>query len=327
VIVPARNEEEYIERCLDSLLNQRYERNAYEIIVVNGMSEDNTKQLILNYMHQTPNIFLLDNPHRYTSYALNLGIKTSQGDVIIILGAHSFARPDFIEANLRCLQKTGADCVGGPIETIGETFVARAIALAMSSPFGVGNALFRYSHKEGYVDTVSFGAYPRAVFKKVGLFDETFIRDQDDEFNYRLRKAGGKIFITPKIRSSYYSRASLRKLWLQYFEYGYWKVRVLQKHPRMFMVRQLVPLAFVSSLILSTALGIFNRASFLVFLLVLASYLTVSLAVSLVLSCKRGWNYFPILPLVFGCLHLSYGLGFLSGLVRFGIGGRLRQTR
>jgi GT2 family glycosyltransferase len=209
-----------------------------------------------------------------------------------------------------------ADCVGGALENIGEGFWGQAISLAMSSPFGVGDAHFRYSHQERYVDTLAFGAYRREVFDKIGLFDEKLVRNQDYDLNYRLRKAGGKILLTPAIKSQYYTRSSLRKLWSQYFRYGFWKVQMLRKHPRSVRVRQLVPPLFVSVLLLSGALSSISSLSAWVFAMVVVSYLCLSLAFSFSIAARNGWRHLPILPVIFACLHLSWGLGFLYSLAR-----------
>lgn len=317
VIIPVRDEEDYIEKCIRSLIDQDYPKDSYEVLVVNGMSNDNSKEIVLSLSNKYLNILLFENPDLLTSFGLNIGIRKSKGEIIIVLGGHSLVKVDFIMKNAEILEKVDATCVGGPIESLGETYTARAISLAMASTFGVGNALFRYSEKEEYVDTVAFGAYKREVFKEIGLFDEELARNQDDEFNYRLRKAGGKIFITPQIRSYYYSRATLKKLWKQYFWYGFWKVRVLQKHPRMMRLRQFVPPTFVLSIILSLACSWQYHISFFLLLLILISYLSSNLFFSFKIAREGGWKYFLMLPVVFATLHFSYGTGFLAGLVRF----------
>ena len=318
VIIPMRNEEEYVEKCIRSLINQDYPDNLYEILVVDGISNDNSKRITQSLAKKRSNILLFENADYLTSYGLNIGIRKSRGEIIIILGAHSFVENDFIRKNVELLKKMdGIDCLGGPIDTLGETQSAKAISLAMSSPFGVGDALFRYTEKEGYVDTVAFGAYKREIFEKIGLFDEALVRNQDDEFNYRLRKAGGRIYITPQIRSFYYSRATLRNLWNQYFQYGFWKTRVFQKHPKMMKIRQFIPGTFVLSIAISMILSFYDKLSFSLFLIILVSYATCNLFFSFVIAKKEGWKYLPLLPIVFVTMHFSYGIGFLTGLIRF----------
>ena len=263
------------------------------------------------------NIKLIDNQAKIVPSALNIGIAAAKGDVIIRVDGHAWLDRDYLNQCVKYLQITKADCVGGPIESVNNTFIGKAIALAMSSPFGVGNAKFRYTKEEGYVDTNAFGAYQKEVFEKVGLFDEQLVRCQDDEFNYRLRKFGGRIFLTPKIRSYYYPRSSLKKLWQQYFQYGFWKVRVLQKHFAMMQPRQFVPPLFVLSLVGAGVLGLFFNTINQLFILIFISYFLASTFTSSRICLKQGWQYFPVLPICFGILHFGYGIGFLIGLIKF----------
>lgn len=317
VIIPVRNEGDYIEECIRSLTDQDYPEDSYEILAVDGMSIDNSKEIVQSLSYNYSNIFLLENPNLLTSFGLNIGIRKSKGEIIIILGAHSSVKPDFICKNVEVLEKVNTDCVGGPIESLGETYNAGTISLAMASPFGVGDALFRYSESEGYVDTLAFGAYRRTVFERIGLFDEELVRDQDDEFNYRLRKAGEKIFITPQIKSCYYNRATLKKLWKQYFQYGFWKIRVLQKHPKTMRLRQFVPGTFVLTIVLSFACAWHYPIFFLFLLFILISYSGSNLFFSFKIAKEEDWKYFPLLPIVFATLHFSYGIGFWAGLIKF----------
>jgi GT2 family glycosyltransferase len=258
----------------------------------------------------------LDNEKKITPTAFNLGIRNAKGNIVAIIGAHCSLAPDYISNCVHYLSTREADCVGGPIENIGEGFWGQAISLAMSSPFGVGDAHFRYSHQERYVDTLAFGAYRHEVFDEIGLFDEKLVRNQDYDLNYRLRKAGGKILLTPAIKSRYYTRSSLKKLCSQYLKYGFWKVRMLQKYPRSVRARQLVPPLFALSLLLSGALSMISNLAVWMFALVIASYLSLSLAFSFSIAARKGWRYLPALPVIFACLHLSWGLGFLYSLAQ-----------
>jgi glycosyltransferase involved in cell wall biosynthesis len=317
ILIPMRNEEKYIEACIKSLIGQKYPQDSYEVIVVDGMSEDGSKEIVQSLLGNHSNIFLLENRDMLTSFGLNIGIEKSRGAIVSILGAHSFVEAEFIKENVEAFKKVEADCVGGPIRTLGKTYGAKVISLAMSSPFGVGNALFRYSEEEGYVDTLAFGAYKKDVFRRIGAFDEELVRNQDDEFNYRLRKAGGRIFMTPRIRSFYHSRATLKKVAVQYFQYGLWKVRLVQKHLKMMMLRQFVPAVFVLSVVMSLLLSFYDRAFLGLFLLISGSYFACNLFFSFKIAKKYGWKYFLFLPIVFITIHWSYGLGFLIGLFRF----------
>jgi GT2 family glycosyltransferase len=186
----------------------------------------------------------------------------------------------------------------------------------MSSPFGVGDALFRYSDREQYVDTLAFGAYRREVFERMGLFDEELVGSEDDEFNYRLRSQGGRLFLTPAIRSFYYGRSSFAALCRQYFFYGRGKVRVMRGHPGQIRLRHFVPAIFVLCLLVSGALVLVSPWFALLFALIVVCYVLTSLLAAINIARRKGWRYLPLLPAAFACLHLSYGAGFLWGVVR-----------
>lgn len=336
--MPTRNEARYIERSLRAVLSQDYPPDCLEVLVVDGKSTDDTAEIVRRMIAKLtaasirpvidgaagtrasqgrPSIILLDNPARTAPAALNLGLLHARGRVIIRVDGHCEIATDYVRQCVRFLANTNVACVGGPIKTLGENMVARGIALAMSSSFGVGNARFRISSKEEYVDTVAFGAYRREVFEQVGPFDEEMIRNQDDEFNFRLAQAGHKILMTPAIHSVYYSRASFRGLWKQYFEYGFWKVRVMQKRRGVPSWRSLVPPTFALALVGVLPAGIL-AGSPLWTVLFLGLYLGASLGTSLWIAFLRGLGYLPVLLLSFLILHLGYGCGFWVGLFHFG---------
>lgn len=317
IIVPIRNEEKYITQCLESIINQDYDIQRYEVLIVDGMSDDRTRIIIEEFETKYDNVRLFDNFNKTVPYALNIGLRHAIGEVIIRVDGHAALERDYLQQCVKYLQQTKAECVGGVIDNVNETFIGKSIALAMSSRFGVGNARFRTSGKEGFVDCLAFGAYRREVFNKIGYFDEEFMRCQDDEFNYRLREFGGKIFFTPNIKSYYYPRSNLIKLWRQYFNYGLWKIRVLQKHFKRMQPRQFVPLTFIFFLITTGVLGIFSNTMLFTFYSMTLIYIVADLLVSLKISIKRKFKYFRVLPIIFPILHLSYGLGFLWGLVKF----------
>ncbi|AUM96877.1 TPA: glycosyltransferase family 2 protein [Clostridium botulinum] len=318
VVIPCKNEKEYIKKCLDSFINQTYSNNLYEILVCDGMSEDGTREIIKEYNQKHDNIKLLDNLGISAPKGMNLGIRSSNSDIIIIFGAHAYAKENFIEENVKLLNNTEASCTGGPIETINDSDKGKAISLAMSSPFGVGNALFRYAKEEMYVDTVAFGAYEKKVLDKIGYFDEEMTRNQDDELNYRLTKSGFKILLSPKIKSWYYSRSSLKKLWKQYFQYGFWKVRVIQKLGKTPSIRHIVPMLFVLANTLGPILGIFIKPIFYLWLLEIGAYLVLDFILSIKLSNKK-WSLFKYILLIFPILHIGYGIGFIEGIFSFSI--------
>jgi glycosyltransferase involved in cell wall biosynthesis len=256
---------------------------------------------------------VLDNPGRIVPTGFNIGLRHAQGEIIVRVDGHCEIAPDYVRRCVEVLEQTGAECVGGPMGTVGESQMARMIALAQSSPFGVGGVAFRTGKVQGsYVDTLAFGAYRREVFERLGGFDEELVRNQDDEFNFRLTQAGGKIWLDPAIHSIYYSRASLRKLWRQYYQYGFYKVRVIQKRGGVASWRHLVPGLFVVSLVASLLLGLLSRKP-LLGSSVVGPYMGANLAAS-AYTAQQDWRMFTSLPLIFAILHLSYGVGFLHGV-------------
>jgi succinoglycan biosynthesis protein ExoA len=329
IIVPIRNEEKFIARCLQSVMDQDYPRDRIEVLVVDGRSEDRSRAIVAEFSSRYPMIKLLDNPRLTTPAAMNLGIRKARGDIIVRVDGHCTLEPDYVRQCVECLRRTGADNVGGLMKAVGQGYVGYVIALAINSFFGSGGSKFHYASEEQAVDTVYLGAFPRPVFDRVGLFNERLVRNQDYELNYRIRAAGGKIFLSPAIKSSYYGRSSLLDLWLQYVQYGFWKVEMLQVHPRSVQPRHLVAPLFVFTLFVSGLLGFLHRGFFLFFLLIMASYVGASFLFSLLIARYKGWRYVPLLPVIFAVIHFGWGLGFLWGLVRFcirrvGVSKRLR---
>jgi len=316
IIIPCRNEKNYISMCIDSFLKQSYPMELMEIVIADGMSDDGTKDILEEYSQKYSNVRVIDNKGLSAPKGMNLGIKSSNKDIIIIFGAHAYADKDFVKNNVEYLNKHEIGCAGGPIETVNDNKVGKAISLAMSSPFGVGNALFRYAQKETYVDTVAFGAYRREVLEQIGYFDEELVRNQDDELNYRVIKEGYKIILSPSIKSTYYGRGSYAKLWKQYYQYGFWKVRVMQKHGKPAAIRHLVPMAFVLTNILGILLGMILKPILYLWLLEVVAYTSTDIYFSAKLSQKSPSIMACMLP-VFPILHLSYGLGFINGIFAF----------
>jgi cellulose synthase/poly-beta-1,6-N-acetylglucosamine synthase-like glycosyltransferase len=326
IIMPIRNESAFIQRSLGAVLAQDYPRHLLEVWVVDGNSSDDTRDQIHRICQQFPDfhVSIVDNPEQFMPMGFNRALAHARGDVIIMLGGHAEIAPDYVSQCVRLLAEKDADCVGGAMETLATTPIGQVIALAMSSSFGVGGVAFRtLPDKEMEVDTSVFAAYRRDVFQKIGGLDEEMIRNQDDEFNYRLRAQGGKILFSPSIRSRYYSRATFSSLWRQYFQYGLYKVRVLQKHPRQMSLRQFVPPLFVLALFFSAFLAFFPSTRFFS-LITPAAYLLANLAASALTVLRASKTrqspltiYHFLLPLTFAILHISYGLGFLLGLFKF----------
>lgn len=318
VVLPIRNEADFIERCLRSLLANDYPADRFELLVVDGQSDDGTRAIVQRLAAAEPRIRLLDNPQRIVPHAMNRGIREARGEIILRVDGHADVPPDFIRRNVEELQAhPEAWCVGGPVETVNETPIGRAIAGAMTSRVGVGNALFRLGNYEGYVDTLAFGAYRRWVFDRIGLFDEELVRNQDDELNLRIILAGGRIFMTPRIHSRYYPRTSLRKLAKQYFQYGFWRIRTIQKHRQPATLRQVVPLAFVLALILLAVAALLYPPAVWLLATYLGVYLLGLLAGTVDVGRRTGWRAALLAPVVFVILHFGYGLGSLKGVVWF----------
>jgi glycosyltransferase involved in cell wall biosynthesis len=319
VIMPVRNEAAFIERSLGAVLDQDYPAELMEVLVADGMSDDGTRVAVADLARAHPDhtVEIVDNPGQIVPTGLNAALERSSGQVIVRVDGHCVIAPDYVTQCVTALADSGADSVGGRMDPVGSGAVAEAIALATSSPFGVGDSLFHYAEGEHWVDSVFLGAWPRKVFDRVGMFDPELVRNQDDEFNYRLRSQGGRILLTDRIRSRYYNRSSLRKVFRQYRQYGMWKVRVLQKHPRQMSTRHFVPPAFVVGLVGGAALAPASRVVRRLWLAGVGTWLLAALGVSTWIARRAGWRHLPVLPAVFAALHTGYGAGFLAGLVRF----------
>ena len=319
IVMPVRNEADFIGRSLRAVLLQDYSPNFLEIIVADGLSTDATRTIIGDLGTEFGvNIKIVENPEQIAPTGLNHAIAAAKDEIIIRVDGHCEIAPDYVTNCVKHLQENKCEGVGGPIETIGETLTAQAIAVAMSSGFGVGGSAFRtVNDREMYVDTVAFPAYKREIFERIGVFNEELVRNQDDEFNYRLRKSGGRILLAPDIHSKYYSRSNFKSLWRQYFQYGFWKVRVLQLHPKQMSLRQFVPFAFVTAIIflaIGSALTIF-AAWMLAALLTL--YALANLAATLKAATRIKFTGIPLVFLSFAILHFAYGTGFICGLFAF----------
>jgi glycosyltransferase involved in cell wall biosynthesis len=319
VVIPVRNEAGFIGRSLGAVLAQDYPHDRMEILIADGMSTDGTRKAIEGLQRTSREIALriLNNAGQIVASGLNALLVQARGDVIIRVDGHTIIAPNYVRECVTALQRTDADNVGGRMDAVSDTRFGQAVALATSSPFGIGGARFHYSDREEFVDTVYMGAWPREVFGRIGLFDEEMVRNQDDELNYRLRSQGGRILLTPRIRSQYYNRTSPRLLWRQYFQYGFWKVRVLQKHPRQMRPRQFIPALFLVALMISLALTPGAEGGRYVFGFIAGSYVLANVVASILQGKGQSWRVLPWLPITFATLHLAYGSGFLIGLIRF----------
>ncbi|MGA2184253.1 MAG: glycosyltransferase family 2 protein [Bryobacteraceae bacterium] len=314
IIVPVRREMPAIERFLASLAAQDVADLEWEVIVADGMSDDGTRDVLAKWAQAWPKLTVIDNPRGYVSSGLNAAVRAARGDIIIRMDAHSEYAPDYVRQSIAVLDETGADNVGGPARTRATGWLARAVAAAYHSRFGSGGAKFHDAGYEGPVDTVPYGCWRRATLERAGLFDESLVRNQDDELNLRIIRGGGRIWQSPRIRSWYRPRGSLRALFVQYFQYGFWKVAVIRKHRRPASWRHLAPGVCV---LLGLALAIasfFWRWPLAVLCVLAGTYAVGSLVASVTSARRHGWDLLPALPAVFAVYHAAYGLGFLAGV-------------
>jgi len=319
IIVPCRNERQHIEKFVENVLQQEpISEGNYELIVADGMSNDGTREILNDYVGRYPSLVMLDNPDQTTPHALNRAIKAARGDIIIRMDVHTEYAPDYIRQCVTTLFATGADNVGGSWHAVGKTYLQQAIALAFQSPFSSGGAGSHAVDYEGKIDTVYLGCWKKSTLENIGLFDEELVRNQDDELNLRIIRSGGRLWQSSKIRSLYYPRSSVTALFKQYVQYGYWKVRVIQKHRIPASVRHVIPGTFVATLLLLAVLSFFSRLAMLCLVIVVCLYGAANLAAAIITCRKRELvKYLPVMPIVFAAYHLGYGTGFLMGCMDF----------
>lgn len=330
ILLAVRNESSDILACLATIAAQRYPHHCLDLIVIDGASVDGTAARVQGWaVHGALPVTLLTNPRRSTPAAFNLGLSAARGEVVILLGARARLSPDFVALSVAALERTGADAVGGVVRSAsrGGGVLGRAISLAQRSPFGVGNARYRYAEHEAEVDTVNYGAYRRAVFERIGGFDEAMQWVEDDEFNYRLRKAGGRLVLDPAIQVTYLARPTLAGLWRQRFRWGRGKPLVAWRHPAQMQPRHLAPAAFVLALAVGLALRPFGGRLRWPLRGTVSAYALATLAAMQRLGAREGWpRETALLPLPFATMHLAYGLGTLVGLADLARGAFARQT-
>ena len=316
IILPIRNEEQFISKTLESIIDQKF-KGELEIIISDGMSNDGTREIVKQFQNNHKNIILINNHDKIVPNGFNKALSVAKGDTIIRLDGHSFLGTDFISNCLSVQKFIGADCVGGPTTHYSDSILGHHISIAQSSKFGAGGALFRIGLEKGqYVDTLAFGAYKRNVFIDNGAYDEELIRNQDEEFNFRLIQHGKKIWIDPTIKSTYFVRDSLFKLFMQYYQYGFFKVRVIQKVRALISWRHLVPAGFVFMIFCSILSSIILK-DFLPVKLFFGIYSITNLAYSFYESFKHQSGLLIYVPFSYFIMHLSYGIGFITGLFYF----------
>jgi succinoglycan biosynthesis protein ExoA len=320
IIVPCYNEQATIRKLLASIYAQKIPRSDLEVIIADGLSSDGTRAEIAAFADAHPDLHIcvVDNPKRSIPSGLNCALKEARGEIIVRLDAHAMPDADYLERCVADLEAGLGENVGGvwEIRPSLDTWLAQSIAVAAAHPIGVGDALYRHAKKAGTVDTVPFGAFKRELLATVGFFDENLLTNEDYEFNARIRKSGGKIWLDPSIRSVYFSRAHLSGLARQYFRYGYWKWRMLRHFPDTLRWRQALPPAFILSLL---GLGILGGFLPLFWVLLGAELILYVLAISAAgaQEALRKRQTFLILglPLAIAVMHIFWGSGFLWSMI------------
>jgi glycosyltransferase involved in cell wall biosynthesis len=326
IVVPCRQEARHIRKFIDCIENQDLAEVGCEVIIADGESSDGTRGILEESAARFKWLRVIDNPGRIVSTGLNAAIGEARGKIIIRMDVHTEFAPDYVRQCVAVLENSDADNVGGPWVAKGTSYLSRAIAAVFQSPFGSGGARGHRLDYEGPVDTVYLGCWRKELFDQIGVFDEDLVRNQDDELNLRLSRRGGKIWQSPKIVSRYTPRGSLRSLFKQYFQYGFWKVPVIRKHKIPASIRHLIPGLFVLTMlllpILAAAFGAtgFSRVAWTLASLWVSAgalYTSAALLASVLTARHHGWELLPMLPAAFATYHVAYGSGFLCGLVHW----------
>ena len=317
VICPIYNEEKYIGKCIESIMQQDYPKEDMEVLFVDGMSTDKTRSIISEYLPRCPYLRVVDNPHRIVPYAMNKGIEESKGDVIIRIDAHTSYERNYFSVLVSRLYELDADDVGAVCKTdvLNKTPKTLAIREVLSNKFGVGNSVFRTGvDKVMEVDTVPFGCWRREVFDKYGLYDTRLVRNQDIELSKRILRGGGKIFIVPDTFCTYYARETYRALSRNNYQNGKWNILTVYytKQFNSLSLRHFVPMVFVLSLILPLLSSIIWLPLIWIAVVSLSAYLLALTAICIKLSVNKRLNIIFLLCSFF-VLHLSYGCGSLAG--------------
>jgi len=317
IIIPMRNEEKYIGKCLDSVIANSFPGDQYEILVVDGDSTDRSREIVLEKQSQFPGLRLLRNPQKVVPPGMNIGIRQARGRYIIRMDAHSEYPPDYIASCIAELQRTGAANVGGRWFTRpgSDSAVAKTIAFITQSPAVVGNARYRLGKGDCYVDTVPFGAFRREIFDQVGLFREDLVRHQDYELNARIRQAGGKIFLSPKIYNIYYNVPTYKKFMRQAYVNGLWCARAWTRYPVSFCWRHAVPLVFALGFLFLIFSGIVMRPLFWPALAVFSLYAISCLVLGVRMAAQHGWRHLFLAPALMFSYHFVYGVSTLFGFL------------
>ena len=323
VLMPTYNEEKFIVNSLNSLLNQTIEPTRYEIMVIDGQSEDKTRELALDWSKNHPEIIfrLIENPKKITPAAFNLGLENARGEFITLFGVHSTAKRDFLEKITETFDKhPEIQACGGVVHTTHSENSpdAELIAYIWQHPFGVGRGMRTPDTvQEGYADAVAKITYRKEIFQTIGCFDELFVRNQDNDMNYRLLKNGGKIWLDPEIETTYYSRSTVTKMLKTAFYNSYFHSLFLKKHRTIPGIKYMIPAAFSLTFIFLFLMALLSTLGFFAFVSLIFVYVTAALLSSLSFPRRKPRGFYLKMPLFFFGLHFSYGLGFIVGFLQF----------
>lgn len=315
-LLVTRNEKDYIRMSMMSLINQTYPKERYEIVVIDGGSTDGTldviKELQDTYNSDSFSIRVVSNPKKILATGWNIGIQSARGEYVVRIDAHATADSNFIEKSVETIQRVDAVCVGGKLTSKSLNGEEDTISLVLSSPFGVGNSSFRVSEEEGYADTAVYGLYKKDIFEKAGYFDERMVRNQDIELHSRIKKTGGKFYFNPAIKSTYYTRNTVKKMLKQAYGNGQWNMVLLKKGTGALSLRHLVPFFFVLGVIGSIILGFVHPASWIIG----AAVVLLHLGLGAYFATKKTRKISQVLtmPFLFISLHFAYGLGYIKGM-------------
>ncbi len=314
VAMVVRNEGPFIARALEQVLAQDYARERMEIIVADGMSTDSTREVLAEYQSRYPFIQIVDNPRLIVASGLNVVIDRARGELIVRIDGHGVVAVDFVSQVVRLMEEhPEAWCAGGPIVHAGTNRCGKAVAIAMSHPAGVGLATHRFADYEGYAEGAHFPTFRRWIFDRIGKFDENLVRTEDDEFNYRIAQAGGKVYVSPRVHYVYYVRDRLGKLLRQYFQYSFWRIPVIRKHKKPTTLRQVMPPLFFLAMIVLAIVGIWLRQP-LVALALPAVYAAALLAIAISVVPRQGPAVAALVPVAMAAMHVAYAAGMAYGL-------------